>query len=231
VAFASLPLGAVKRAAKALVRGATVNDVVLALVAGGLRRWAAGGGGATVRVKVPVSLHHLAESAEAANRDSFFVVSLPLGEPDPVERLRRINAETAVCKRAGDALVLDTLRADLGHVAPPLRRLVERLTGHPRAFALNVSNVPGPQQRPSVLGAPVRAFYSIAEIRERHGLRVAVISMADEIHFGLCADPVIVGDLDPIVGGILAEASALLHRSDAAGTDDAMETAGIDPER
>ena len=230
VAFASLPLGAVKRAAKALVRGATVNDVVLALVAGGLRRWAAGGG-ATVRVKVPVSLHHLAESAEAANRDSFFVVSLPLGEPDPVERLRHINAETVVCKRAGDALVLDTLRADLGHVAPPLRRLVERLTGHPRAFALNVSNVPGPQQRPSVLGAPVRAFYSIAEIRERHGLRVAVISMADEIHFGLCADPVIVGDLDPIVGGILAEASALLHRSDAAGTDNAMETAGIDPER
>jgi diacylglycerol O-acyltransferase / wax synthase len=102
-----------------------------------------------VRVKVPVSLHHRAESAEAANRDSFFVVSLPLAEPDPVERLRRINAETALCRRAGDALVLDMLRADLGHVAPPLRRLVERLTGHPRAFALNVSNVPGPQQRPS----------------------------------------------------------------------------------
>jgi WS/DGAT/MGAT family acyltransferase len=230
VAFASLPLGAVKRAAKALVRGATVNDVVLALVAGGLRRWAEGGGRATVRVKVPVSLHHLAESAEAANRDSFFVVSLPLGEPDPVERLRRINAETALCKRAGDALVFDTLRADLGHVAPPLWRMVERPTRHPRAFALNVSNVPGPRQRPSVLGAPVRALYSIAEIRERHGLRVAVISMADELHFGLCADPLIVGDLDPLVTGILAEASALLYRADAAGADDAMETAGIEPE-
>ena len=47
-----------------------------------------------------------------------------------------------------------------------------------------------------------------------------------QIDFGLCADPVIVGDLDPIVGGILAEASALRHRCDVAGTDNAMEMAG-----
>jgi WS/DGAT C-terminal domain len=82
-----------------------------------------------------------------------------------------------------------------------------------------------------VLGAPVRALYSIAEIRERHGLRVAVVSMADELHFGLCADPAIVGDLEPIVTGILAETSALLHRSDAAAADDAMETAENRTER
>jgi WS/DGAT/MGAT family acyltransferase len=227
VAFASLPLGALKRAAKALVRGATVNDVVLALVAGGVRQWAEKSHPlGSVRVKVPVSLHHLAENAETANRDSFFVVSLPLEEPDPVERLRRVNAETALCKRAGDPLVLDTLLRDLGHVAPMLRRLLERVTAHPRAFALNVSNVPGPVERPSVLGAPVRAFYSIAEIRERHGLRVAVISMADELHFGLCADPAIVGDLDPLVTGVLAEASALLDRSRVASAGDAIERTG-----
>jgi diacylglycerol O-acyltransferase / wax synthase len=227
VAFASLPLGALKRAAKALVRGATVNDVVLALVAGGVRQWAETGHPlGTVRVKVPVSLHHLAESAEAANRDSFFVVSLPLEEHDPVERLRRVNAETALCKRSGDPLVLDTLLRDLGHVAPTLRRLLERVTAHPRAFALNVSNVPGPVERPSVLGAPVRAFYSIAEIRERHGLRVAVVSMADELHFGLCGDPAIVGDLNPLVTGVLAEASALLDRSRAARAGDASERTG-----
>jgi hypothetical protein len=90
----------------------------------------------------------------------FFVVSLPVEEPDPVERLRRMSAETVVCKRAGDPFVLDTLLRDLGHVAPPLRRALERLAGHPRAFALNVSSLAGPVERPSVLGAPVRALYS-----------------------------------------------------------------------
>jgi diacylglycerol O-acyltransferase len=217
VSFATLPLGTLRRAESVLVPGATVNDVVLALVAGGLRRWAEGPGDRcpTVRVRVPVSLHDRAQSAEPANRDSFFVVPLPLDEPDPVKRLRRVHADTAVRKRARDPVVLDRLRRDLGYLAPPLRRLMDRLLADPRAFAVNVSNVPGPAERPSVLGAPVRALYSIAEVGERHGLRVAVISMADELHFGLCADPGIVCDLDPFVKGIRAEALALLDRSRA----------------
>jgi hypothetical protein len=55
--------------------------------------------------------------------------------------------------------------------------------------------------------------------------------MADELHFSLCAAPAIVGDLDPLVTGIRAEACALLDRSRAAGADNAMHTAGIEPER
>ncbi len=221
VALTTLPLGRLARAAKALVPGATVNDVVLVLLAGGVRRWWQGDRDAcrAVPVKVPVSLHRQAESAEVANRDSFFVVHLPLDQPDPVECLRRIRADTALRLRAGDPAVLDTLLRDLGYLAPPLRRLAERLVAHPRAFALNVSNVAGPVARPSLLGAPVRALHSIAEIGERHGLRVAVVSLADELHFGLCADPAIVSDLDPLLTGIAAEASALLDRSRAAGAD------------
>jgi WS/DGAT C-terminal domain len=92
---------------------------------------------------------------------------------------------------------------------------VERLAGHPRASALSVSNLAGPVDRPSVLGAPVGALYSIAEIGERHGLRVAVVSMADEVNFGLCADSTVVRGLDPLLNGIRAEASALLERSPA----------------
>jgi WS/DGAT/MGAT family acyltransferase len=217
VAFASIRLGALRHAVKALVPGATVNDAVLALVGGGLRSWAETRGDplGSLRVKIPVSLHHRAESAERANRDSFFCVALPLAEPDPVERLRRINEETALRKRAGDPAVLDTLLRDVARVAPPIRHLLDRLTLHPRAFGLNVSNVVGPIQRPSVLGASVRAFYSIVDVDQRHGLRVAVISLADELHFGLCAEPAIVGDLDPLLDGILAEAAALVDRSRA----------------
>jgi diacylglycerol O-acyltransferase / wax synthase len=228
VAFSSIQLGGLKRAAKALVPGATVNDVVLALVGGGLRSWAEFRGAALGRwrVKIPVSLHHHAENPETANRHSFFYVGLPLAEPDPVERLRHINAETTLRKGAGDALVLDTLLRDVSRVAPPLRHLLDRLTLHPRAFALNVSNVIGPRNRPSVLGAPVRAFYSIADVDYRHGLRVAVISMADELHFGLCAEPAIVGNLDPLVEGILAEAASLTGRSPADSPGPAKSRSG-----
>jgi diacylglycerol O-acyltransferase / wax synthase len=214
VGFTTVPLGAVKRAAKKLAPGATVNDAVLALVAGGLRSWAQAGGGKmeTLRVKVPVSLHRATER-HAANRDSFFCASLPLTEVDPAERLRRISADTALRKRSGDALVLDAMLRDLGRVAPPLRRALERLTLDPGAFALNVSNVAGPAERPQLLGAPVRALFSVAEIRERHGLRIAVVSMADVLHFGLCADPTIVGALDPLLAGIAAEANVLRERA------------------
>jgi WS/DGAT/MGAT family acyltransferase len=217
VAFASIRLAALKRAAQALVPGATVNDAVLALACGALRSWAKSHGGplGSLRVKIPVSLHQRAESPGTANRDSFFCVALPLAEPDPVERLRRINEETRLRKRARDPLVLDTLLRDVARVAPPIRHLLDRLTLHPQAFALNVSNVVGQTDRPSVLGVSVRAFYSIADVDQRHGLRVAVISMADELHFGLCADPAIVGDLDPLVDGILAEAASLADRSPA----------------
>jgi WS/DGAT/MGAT family acyltransferase len=223
VSFASLRLGELRRAAKALVAGATVNDAVLALVCGGLRSWAEAHGDrlASLRVKIPVSLHHGGESRATANRDSFFCVALPLGEPDPVERLRRITEETALRKRARDPLVVDTLLRDLARVAPPLRQLLDQLTLHPRAFALNVSNVVGPWTSPSLLGAPVRALYSIADVDHRHGLRVAVISMADELYFGLCADPAIVGELEPLVDGIRAEGAALADRSRPADADSA----------
>ena len=215
VAFASVRLGRLRRTARRLVPGATVNDAVLTLVGGGLRRWAVAGGDRleSLRVKIPVSLHQHAESPATANRESFFCVALPLGEPDPVERLRRITEETALRKRARDPLVIDTLLRDAARLAPPLRHLLEQLTLHPRAFALNVSNVVGPRRRPFLLGAPVRALYSIADVDERHGLRVAVISMADELQFGLCADPAIVGDLEPLVDGIRAEDAALAASS------------------
>jgi diacylglycerol O-acyltransferase len=167
-----------------------------------------------VRARVPVSLHR-GEGDAVANRGSFFVVSLPVDEPDPVERLRRISAQTGVCKAAGDARVVDTLIGDLRRVAPPLRRAVERVANNPRAVALDVSNIAGPVKRPTVLGAPVGALYSIAEVAERHGLRVAAVSMADQLQLGFCADCAIVPDLDPLVRGIRAEARALLERSAA----------------
>jgi hypothetical protein len=105
--------------------------------------------------------------------------------------------------------VLDTLLRDVARVAPPLRHALDRFTPHPKALALSVSNVAGPPERPSVLGAPVVAFYTVAEVDQRHGPRVAVISMADQLHFGVCADPAIAGALDPSSAGSWPKASRL----------------------
>lgn len=208
IAFASTRLDQLHRAAKDLC-GATVNDAVLTSVAGGLRRWVLEHHGhlGTVRVKVPVSLHD--ESDDAANRDSFFIINLSLDEPDPVVRLRQAQAATSVRKAEDDAQTMDELLGHLRNISPSLARLCARIERSPRSFAVNVSNVPGPRLPVSLLGAPVEALYSIAEISEGHALRVAVVSHGDTLSFGICADPGIVDHVQTIADGIEAEVRAL----------------------
>jgi hypothetical protein len=209
IAFAGAPLQALHDAAHRLA-GATVNDAVLTAVAGGLRVWIRDhhGHAGRLRVKVPVSLHHAGE--DVGNRDSFFTVELPLDDPDPVARLTAIRAATAARKADHDAETIDRLMHDLTRVSPRLEHLVRRLEASPRAFALNVSNVPGPRTAVAVLGVPVEAVYSIAEIGERHALRVAVVSVAGRLYFGFCADPAIVHGLDVLAAGVAAEATGLV---------------------
>ena len=96
--------------------------------------------------------------------------------------------------------------------APQLRGFAERVLTHPRSFALNVSNVRGPRRPVHVLGAPVRSLYSLAEIREHHALRIAVVSLTDTLNFGLTADPSLLEGVDKLAGEIQLEAAELLAR-------------------
>jgi hypothetical protein len=109
VAFATASLTGLHRAAAA--DGATVNDAVLSVVAGGLRRWLDLNHArvAPVRVKVPVSLHGPGD--QAGNRDSFFCLDLPLGPAASRERLAAIRHATMVRKQGQDAQLLDSLLA------------------------------------------------------------------------------------------------------------------------
>jgi diacylglycerol O-acyltransferase len=102
------------------------------------------------------------------------------------------------------------LMRDLAGASPQLEHFCRRLEASPRTFALNVSNVPGPPGAVTVLGTPVEAVYSLAEIGQRHALRIAVVSLAGRLHFGLCADPAIVGDVGLLAEGVEAEAAALV---------------------
>jgi diacylglycerol O-acyltransferase / wax synthase len=208
VAFAAVPLAPLHDAAKAL-DGATLNDAILTVVAGAVGRWVRQRHGelGTIRVRVPVSLHH--EGDAVANHDSFFSVGLPLNESDPVARLREAHLATTERKLDRDAQYREQLLRELSD-CPPLKHFVTRLESSPRRFALSVSNVPGPPAPVSVLGVPVVHLHSIAEIGERHALRVSALSLAGLLCFGLCADPDLVDQLPVIAEGIEAEANELL---------------------
>jgi WS/DGAT/MGAT family acyltransferase len=227
VAFTTAGLDELHHVAAA-ADGATVNDAVLTVVAGGLRRWLEAHHGhlGAVRVKVPVSLHAPPpepppgpsapgdDHAQPGNRDSFFCLDLPLGSADPLERLADIRRATVARKQGHDAQHLDAVMRDLAHT-PRLSRFAEHVLAHPRSFALNVSNVPGPRRPIRVLGVPVHSLYSLAEIGEHHALRVAVVSLAGTLNIGLVADPTLLADVGDLAAGMQAEAAKLI---DGTGT-------------
>jgi WS/DGAT/MGAT family acyltransferase len=203
VAWTTFPLERLKRIEHGAGDGVTVNDVVLAVVAGGLRRWMASEGTAhDLRVQCPVCLHAREEAeGQLGNRDSFMNLDLPISEPDPAARLRLINTETSERKLDHDADTLYAFFHALGRFRP-LYRGVTRLTSGPREFALSVSNVPGPRHRPLVLDHAVEQFSSFAEPADRHALRVSIVSLGGELAFGLCSDPEAITDLDGLRGAL-----------------------------
>jgi WS/DGAT/MGAT family acyltransferase len=211
VATATAPLARLKQIEHAAGPGITVNDVVLAAVGGGLRRWLEhrGEGLEGVRAKVPVSLHRQDPTPDAiGNHDSFMFVDLAVAETDPVERLRDVNRETVSRKVHRDPAVIYDFFRDV-HAVPALGRVASRRAMSPGTFTLSVSNCPGPASAIYVLGNEVSEFYSFAEIADRHGLRVAVVSVAGTVSFGLCADRALADELGTLAAGIETELDEL----------------------
>jgi diacylglycerol O-acyltransferase / wax synthase len=205
LAFTTVPLVELKRIGASRPGHVTVNDVLLAGVAGGLREWLAameGGELPALRAQIPVSLHHRDEGdAALGNRDSFLNVDLPLAEADPLTRLELINAETSQRKRLGDAQELYDLFHALGRFKH-LGHAAQRLAGRPREFSLSISNVPGPRTAISVAGRAVERLCSVAEPADRHALRVSAISCAGTVGIGLCTDPEALAGVAELAGAI-----------------------------
>jgi WS/DGAT/MGAT family acyltransferase len=211
VAFTACELGDLKRIEHASGTGVTVNDVVLAVVAGAIRRWLGTHDEPMqeMRVQIPVSMHHRDEDPDSlGNRDSFLFCDLPISEPDPRARLAAINAETRSRKEHHDPDELYSFFHSLSHVRP-IYRLASGLASGPREFTLSVSNVPGPREPVGLLGARVTELYSVAEPADRHALRASAVSLAGRMGFGFCTDPGAVPGVAELADGLDASLEEL----------------------
>jgi diacylglycerol O-acyltransferase / wax synthase len=210
LAFADVSLAELKAIGRSRPGHVTVNDVLLAGVAGALRGWLEHGREEpALRAQVPVSLHNRDERAdELGNRDSFFNVDLPLAEPDAVRRLERINAETMERKQQSDPAELYDLFHALSRLRP-LYRAASRVTSSAREFGLAISNVPGPRDPIHVAGRRVERLGSVAEPASHHALRVSAISNAGTITIGFCSDPGALPGLDGLADAFSASVAEL----------------------
>ncbi|HET7177443.1 MAG TPA: wax ester/triacylglycerol synthase family O-acyltransferase [Solirubrobacterales bacterium] len=215
LAAVRVPLEDLKRIKRSL--GGTVNDVVLAATAGGLRRLfeARGEGGEEgFRAMVPVSMRGAGEGLALGNRVSSLFVELPVAEPDPLLRYRKTVAAAEGLKRGDHAESAEAL-VELAGAAPPLiHGAVARLAFTPRAFNVTITNVPGPQTTLYALGAPLLQTFPLVPIFAGHAVGVAVVSYDGEVTFGLNADRARVPDLDVLKRGI---AESLAELGETAG--------------
>jgi WS/DGAT/MGAT family acyltransferase len=204
LAFAFAPLAELMAIGHSRPTHATVNDVLLTIVAGGLREWLETRGAATqrLRAQIPVSLHQRDEKAsDPGNRDSFLNVDLPLGVGDPLARLDIVSAETRTRKSHGDAQELYDLFHALGRVHR-IGNSARRFAGTAREFSVAVSNVPGPPTAVGVAGRRVLHLFSSSEPALHHALRISAISCAGDIGIGLCVDPQAVPDVSGLAAAI-----------------------------
>jgi WS/DGAT/MGAT family acyltransferase len=204
LAFTAAPLAEMKEIGASRPGGATVNDVLLAIIAGGLREWlpADGSRAGHLRAQVPVSLHHRdAGDGPAGNHDSFINVDLPLGQADPLTRLDLISSETTRRKRLDDAGQMYDLFHALGRVKV-IDRAVQHLAGSASEFSLAISNVPGPGYPVSVADRAVQHLFSSSEPGTHHALRISAISCSGTVGIGLCTDPSAVPGIDGLTDAI-----------------------------
>jgi diacylglycerol O-acyltransferase / wax synthase len=199
-ALAQADLGAIKAAARDA--GGTVNDALLAIVAGMLRRYLAAAGSGEPRhdqrpvALVPVSVRRSAEEGDLGNRISTVLVDLPVDEADPIARIRAVNAEMAELK-ASPAVRAGALMVGAAGAAPPIvSAMLARALGGVRAFNLVVSNIPGPQQPLYFDGARLLAAYPVVPLNPvNQRLNVGILSYDGGVSFGMLADAA----LDPPV--------------------------------
>lgn len=194
--------------------GGTVNDVVLAAVAGAIGRFLRRRGFETedvvLRAMVPVSVRAEDEHGALGNKVAAMWAPLPIGLQDPAAQLRAITEAMRHLKDSGQAVGAQRLTELLGFAPPTILSQAMRLAPHQRYCNLVVTNVPGPQVPLYVLGRRLRALYPVVPVFDRLALNVAVLSYDGRLGFGLLGDYDAVPDLELLADDLRDAIAALV---------------------
>ncbi len=183
----------------------TVNDVVLAVLAGALRTWLLARGEsvpptAVVRALVPMSVRAAdpTQAGALGSRVASLLVDLPTGEPSPVVRLHQVAFQTKVHRDTGQAVDAPAIAGIAGFAPPTLHSLGARLASglSRRLFNLVVTNVPGPQQPLFLEGARMLSTYPVVPLARGQALSVGLTSYDGGVFYGLNADRDSMPDLE-----------------------------------
>jgi diacylglycerol O-acyltransferase / wax synthase len=197
--------------------GGTINDIVLALVTGGLRRLLLERGETLppegLRGQIPVNLRAAGEGLELGNRLTSLFVHLPVADSDPLRRYRHVVDAAERRKHGNQALGSKTLVDITSHAPPVVHAMLAESLFDVRLFNLTITNVPAAPQTLYAFGAPLREVLPLVPLFARHSVGIAAVSYAGQMVFGLNADMDTVPDLDVLAEGIrqsLAELEALV---------------------
>ena len=199
-------------------RGVKLNDVMLAVVTGALRRYATAHDEepAPLRAMVPVSVR--GEGDAGGNRITFAFVDLPLEEPSPLRRLSLLHGRTQELKSSGRIAGSEAVLRGVGQLPGFLKERAARMAASPRMYNVTVSNVPGPRISLYAAGAEVEAIYPVIPIADGHALAIGVLTYRDAVHFASYVDPEALPDsceLAPLIRASIRELERAVARKQA----------------
>ena len=215
--FGSLPLQTVKDVKNEL--GVKVNDVVVALCAGAVRRWLEANDAlpdTPLLAQIPVSVRTEQQMGTYGNRISVMIVPIPTDEPDPVKRVERARDAMGAAKERHGAMPAELLQ-DIANFIPPAinaraARVALQLGTRQRMrplYNLIISNVPGPPFPLYLAGAEVVANYPVSVITDGTGLNITVMSYRDSMDFGILADREQIPQVWDLIDDLAADLAAI----------------------
>jgi WS/DGAT/MGAT family acyltransferase len=213
------------------VLGGTVNDVVLAVVGGGVRNWLQARGikteGMEVRAQVPVSIRGTDGRGQLGNQITAMRAVLPVYIEDPVQRLDKVREQMQDLKESRQALGAEVISRFNDFAPPTILAQAARINFSTRLFNMVVTNVPGPQMPIYLLGRELEDMFPVGFLPPDQTLFVAIMSYNGAVNFGLLADYDSMDDVQMIADGIegsLADLSAAaeeVRREEEAAAEEA----------
>ncbi|HJQ83438.1 MAG TPA: wax ester/triacylglycerol synthase family O-acyltransferase [Candidatus Binatia bacterium] len=208
--------------------GCKVNDVVLAVIAGAMRRYLQARGvvldGVRPRVLVPVSVRRADDHMALGNLVSSMFPHLPIDVADPIERLRHVAAEMRSLKEQGQPRAAGLAMQMVGALPAPVNALLARVLPNTPPINTVCTNVPGPRDACHLLGRRILAVHPIVPLFQGLGMEFAIMSYAGQLSITAAVEPHLVPDEGDIAGHLQAAAEEL---HDALAVGEAREPAAV----